>query len=49
MDLGMENGRYYFVDEVIESGVVLVSLSFDKILDVLCVIDIMDYFFVCEV
>lgn len=48
MDSGMV-GKYYSIDEAIESGVAPVPLSSDRTVDVQCVIDIMDHLLACEV
>lgn len=48
MDSGMDDGRYYSIDEAIESGAAPVPISFDKTLDALCVVDIMDHLLACE-
>lgn len=48
MDSGMVC-KYYSVDEAIESGAAPVPISFDKTVDVQCVIDIMDHLLACEV
>ncbi|KAH9616629.1 hypothetical protein KSS87_020230 [Heliosperma pusillum] len=48
MDSGMVNGRYYSIDEAIESGAAPVPLSFDKTTDALCIIDLMDHLLACE-
>ncbi|XP_021741786.1 N-alpha-acetyltransferase 35, NatC auxiliary subunit-like isoform X1 [Chenopodium quinoa] len=48
MDSGMDNGRYNSVDEAIESGAAPVPLSFDKTMDVICILDIMDHLLACE-
>lgn len=52
MDPKMDSGiacRYYSIDEAIESGAAPVPLSFDKTVDVQCIIDIMDHLLACEV
>lgn len=49
MDSGVDNGRYYSVDEAIENGAAPVPISFDKTIDVQCTIDIMDHLLSCEV
>ncbi|XP_021760739.1 uncharacterized protein LOC110725582 isoform X4 [Chenopodium quinoa] len=48
MDSGMDNGRYHSVDEAIENGAAPVPLSFDKTMDVICILDIMDHLLACE-
>lgn len=48
MDSGVDNGRYYSVDEAIENGAAPVPISFDKTIDVQCTIDIMDHLLSCE-
>ncbi|GAB4828240.1 hypothetical protein Ancab_035152 [Ancistrocladus abbreviatus] len=48
MDSGMDNGRYHSIDEAIESGAAPVPISFDRTLDALCVIDVMDHLLTCE-
>jgi len=49
MDSGMDNGRYHSVDEAVESGAAPIPLSFDKTIDVLRIIDVMDHLLACEV
>lgn len=48
MDSGMDNGKYHSVDEAIDSGAAPVPLSFDKTMDVVCILDIMDHLLACE-
>ncbi|KAK9268389.1 hypothetical protein L1049_000138 [Liquidambar formosana] len=51
MDPKMDSGivcRYYSVDEAIENGAAPVPLSFDRTIDVQCIIDIMDHLLACE-
>ncbi|KAM7511569.1 hypothetical protein LguiB_010444 [Lonicera macranthoides] len=51
MDPKMDSGiacRYYSIDEAIENGAAPVPLSFDKTVDVQCVIDVMDHLLACE-
>ncbi|KAG5559474.1 hypothetical protein RHGRI_009117 [Rhododendron griersonianum] len=51
MDPKMDSGivrRYYSVDEAIDSGAAPIPLSSDRIVDVQCVIDIMDHLLACE-
>ncbi|XP_042062696.1 N-alpha-acetyltransferase 35, NatC auxiliary subunit-like [Salvia splendens] len=51
MDPKMDSGivsTYYSVDEAIENGAAPIPLSFDRTIDVQCVIDIMDHFLACE-
>ncbi|XP_057550046.1 uncharacterized protein LOC130828207 [Amaranthus tricolor] len=48
MDSGMDNGQYHSIDEAIESGAAPVPLSYDKTIDVLCIVDIMDHLLACE-
>ncbi|KAI3723205.1 hypothetical protein L2E82_34630 [Cichorium intybus] len=51
IDPKMDSGivcRYYYVDEAIEDGAAPVPLSLNKIVDVHCMIDIMDHLLSCE-
>lgn len=51
MDPKMDSGmvcKYYSVDEAIANGAAPVPLSFDKTVDVQCIIDIMDHLLACE-
>ncbi|KAF2318102.1 hypothetical protein GH714_041448 [Hevea brasiliensis] len=51
MDPKMDSGiisRYCSVDEAIEDGAAPIPISFDKTVDVQCIIDIMDYLLACE-
>ncbi|GMH04559.1 hypothetical protein Nepgr_006399 [Nepenthes gracilis] len=48
MDSGIDNGRYHSIDEAIENGAAPVPLSFDRTVDALCIIDIMDHLLACE-
>ncbi|KAG8367445.1 hypothetical protein BUALT_Bualt16G0072900 [Buddleja alternifolia] len=51
MDPKMDSGivsTYYSVDEAIDNGAAPVPLSFDRTIDIQCVIDIMDHLLACE-
>uniref|UniRef100_A0A7N1A2U2 N-alpha-acetyltransferase 35, NatC auxiliary subunit n=1 Tax=Kalanchoe fedtschenkoi TaxID=63787 RepID=A0A7N1A2U2_KALFE len=51
MDPKMDSGivtKYYSIDEAIENGAAPVPLSFDRTVDIQCVIDVMDHLLACE-
>ncbi|KAL8129609.1 hypothetical protein V2J09_018764 [Rumex salicifolius] len=48
MDSGIDNGKYFSIDEAIDSGAAPVPLSLDRTLDTLCINDIVDHLLACE-